>query len=41
MSSITVIGLGQMGSALARTLLSAGNLVTVWNRSQDKIPALV
>ncbi|MDV6013287.1 NAD(P)-binding domain-containing protein [Haloechinothrix sp. LS1_15] len=31
--STTVIGLGPMGSALARTLLASGAKVTVWNRS--------
>ena len=41
MSDITVIGLGAMGSALARTLLDAGRNVTVWNRSPEKIQPLV
>jgi len=41
MSDITVMGLGQMGSALAKTLLSADNQVTVWNRSQEKTQSLV
>jgi len=41
MSDITVIGLGAMGSALARTLLDAGRNVTVWNRSAEKIQPLV
>ena len=41
MSDITVIGLGAMGSALARTLLDAGRNVTVWNRSPEKIEPLV
>lgn len=41
MSDITVIGLGAMGSALARTLLEAGRNVTVWNRSPEKIQPLV
>jgi len=36
MTAISVIGLGTMGSALARTLLQAGYRVTVWNRSPDK-----
>ena len=36
MSDISVLGLGQMGSAMARTLLSSGRLVTVWNRSPNK-----
>lgn len=41
MSEISVIGLGSMGSVLARTLLSAGHTVTVWNRSQEKSELLV
>ena len=36
MSDISVIGLGAMGSALARTLLQQGYAVTVWNRSAEK-----
>jgi len=34
------IGLGNMGSAMARNLLSAGHGVTVYNRSRDKAEAL-
>lgn len=41
MSDITVIGLGAMGSALARAQMKAGRSVTVWNRSPDKADALV
>ena len=41
MSEISVIGLGSMGSTLAKTLLSAGHKVTVWNRSQEKSDLLV
>ncbi|SLN30565.1 2-hydroxy-3-oxopropionate reductase [Roseovarius albus] len=41
MSDISVIGLGAMGSALARTLIKNGYIVTVWNRSKDKIGPLV
>ena len=41
MSDVTVIGLGAMGSALARAELKAGHSVTVWNRSPDKITPLV
>ena len=33
---VTVIGLGLMGSALARTFLSAGYELTVWNRTAEK-----
>jgi len=38
---IGFIGLGQMGSAMARNLIKAGHEVTVWNRSPDKTEALV
>ena len=41
MSDVTVIGLGNMGSALARALLEDGYAVTVWNRSQEKAAPLV
>jgi 3-hydroxyisobutyrate dehydrogenase-like beta-hydroxyacid dehydrogenase len=41
MSDISVIGLGAMGSALARTLLENGYAVTVWNRSLEKAAPLV
>jgi 3-hydroxyisobutyrate dehydrogenase-like beta-hydroxyacid dehydrogenase len=41
MSELSVIGLGSMGSTLAKTLLSAGHTVTVWNRSQEKSELLV
>src|SRR5215211_5061737 len=43
MSEVTVIGLGNMGSALARALLDApqGRTVTVWNRSPEKAASLV
>jgi 3-hydroxyisobutyrate dehydrogenase-like beta-hydroxyacid dehydrogenase len=33
---VTIIGLGKMGTTLARLLLRAGRDVTVWNRSSDK-----
>ena len=36
MSDISVIGLGDMGSALASTLLKQGYSITVWNRSPAK-----
>jgi 3-hydroxyisobutyrate dehydrogenase-like beta-hydroxyacid dehydrogenase len=39
-SDISVIGLGAMGSALARALLNAGREVTVWNRSPEKMRSL-
>jgi 3-hydroxyisobutyrate dehydrogenase-like beta-hydroxyacid dehydrogenase len=41
MSEVTVIGLGNMGSALARTLLGNGQTVTVWNRTPEKAASLV
>lgn len=41
MTDISVIGLGDMGSALARTLLENGYSVTVWNRSTSKAEPLV
>jgi 3-hydroxyisobutyrate dehydrogenase-like beta-hydroxyacid dehydrogenase len=41
MSDATVIGLGNMGSALARALLESGRSVTVWNRTAGKAEALV
>ena len=41
MSEVTVIGLGNMGSALARALLDSGRTATVWNRSPGKAAPLV
>jgi len=41
MLPISIIGLGAMGSALARTLLKHGYRVTVWNRSSAKAASLV
>lgn len=38
--NISVLGLGLMGSALAKALLRAGEEVTVWNRSPAKASAL-
>jgi 3-hydroxyisobutyrate dehydrogenase-like beta-hydroxyacid dehydrogenase len=37
----SVIGLGAMGSALARALLRSGYRVTVWNRTSSKAEPLV
>ncbi|MFG3254058.1 NAD(P)-dependent oxidoreductase [Streptomyces sp. NPDC048172] len=37
---VTVLGLGQMGSALAATLLGAGHPTTVWNRTPGKAAPL-
>ena len=38
---IGFIGLGGMGSGMARNLLRAGNDVVVFNRSREKAEALV
>src|SRR5688572_30645343 len=40
-NEISVIGLGKMGSTLARLLLRQGYRVTVWNRTTDKASPLV
>ena len=40
MATATCIGLGLMGSALARALLTAGHSVTVWNRTPGKAQTL-
>ena len=37
MSQISILGLGLMGSALARTLQKSGHEITVWNRSPEKM----
>ncbi|MGA4845834.1 NAD(P)-binding domain-containing protein [Streptomyces sp. G5(2025)] len=39
--AVSVIGLGEMGQALAGALLAAGHPTTVWNRSAAKGDALV
>jgi len=39
--AITVLGLGNLGRALARTFLRAGHPVTVWNRSAAKASEVV
>lgn len=41
MSDVTVVGLGAMGSALARALVRDGHRVTVWNRTEAKAEPLV
>ena len=41
MSAVSVIGLGLMGSAIARTLIANSYRVTVWNRSPEKATPLV
>ncbi|TLQ44709.1 NAD(P)-dependent oxidoreductase [Streptomyces marianii] len=38
--SLTLLGLGDMGTALARTWLAAGHSLTVWNRTAAKAEAL-
>ena len=39
--SVSVIGLGAMGSGIARTLIEAGCRVCVWNRSREKVDEMV
>ena len=41
MSDITVIGLGLMGTALARAIQRAGHDLTVWNRSPAKMQPFI
>ncbi|MBD0383679.1 NAD(P)-dependent oxidoreductase [Paenibacillus sedimenti] len=41
MSEVSIIGLGPMGSALARALLANGKRVTVWNRTGANAEPLV
>ena len=38
---VTVVGLGLMGTALAKAFLAAGHPTTVWNRTPEKADALV
>lgn len=40
-SQVSVIGLGSMGAGIARALVDSGCRVTVWNRSPEKVDALV
>ncbi|MFD3609806.1 NAD(P)-dependent oxidoreductase [Streptomyces atroolivaceus] len=40
-TSVTVIGLGNLGQALARTFLDNGHPTTVWNRSPARADTLV
>lgn len=37
---VTVVGLGPMGTALARAFLDAGHATTVWNRTPERAAAL-
>ncbi|WP_405159999.1 NAD(P)-binding domain-containing protein [Nocardia sp. NBC_01499] len=39
--SVSVVGLGPMGQAMVRAFLDAGVEVTVWNRSTEKVDAMV
>ncbi|MGX5181682.1 NAD(P)-dependent oxidoreductase [Streptomyces avermitilis] len=39
-TSVTMLGLGAMGTALARTWLAAGHPLTVWNRTPTRATAL-
>ncbi|MDX3428667.1 NAD(P)-binding domain-containing protein [Streptomyces sp. ME01-18a] len=39
--AVTVIGLGPMGRAMTRTLLTAGHPVTVWNRTAARADGVV
>src|SRR5688572_27477020 len=41
MSDISVLGLGRMGSALASALVRASQSVSVWNKSPERMHALV
>lgn len=41
MTELTCIGLGLMGSALARAQLNAGHSITVWNRTPRKVETLM
>ena len=41
MSAVAVIGLGRMGSRMARRLLDAGHELIVWNRTLEKAQPLV
>ena len=41
MGDISNLGLGLMGSALARSMITGGNKVTVWNRSPAKTQPLL
>ena len=41
MAELTFVGLGSMGSGMARRLLGAGHTVHVWNRSRGPVDELV
>jgi 3-hydroxyisobutyrate dehydrogenase-like beta-hydroxyacid dehydrogenase len=38
---VSVLGMGQMGRALARRALGHGHQVVVWNRTPGRVPELV
>jgi 3-hydroxyisobutyrate dehydrogenase-like beta-hydroxyacid dehydrogenase len=40
-TDVTVLGLGAMGSALARALVGAGHRTVVWNRTASRAEPLV
>ncbi|MFC8435110.1 NAD(P)-dependent oxidoreductase [Streptomyces sp. NPDC057253] len=40
-SAVTVLGLGPMGQAMVRTLLTAGHPVTVWNRTPGRAEGVI
>ena len=40
MSDVTIIGLGAMGSAIARRFIAGGFNVSVWNRTHPKAEAM-
>ena len=41
MTDVTLVGLGAMGSALAKALINAEYEITVWNRSPEKMDPMV
>lgn len=41
MSDVTLMGLGSMGSALAKALIGAGHKIIVWNRTPGKTARIV
>ncbi len=41
MTDVTMIGLGAMGSALARAFIGAGHSLTIWNRTAARMKPLV
>ena len=41
MTDVSIVGLGAMGTALARAQMKAGRSITVWNRTAEKAAPLV